>query len=230
METSECPRDNAAWSLLSSVVRAGLSTAPFAGGIASVWSDWDSSRRFARIDRAVRELALALDRMGSRFDPTRLGEAEMQLLEQILERISREHREWKRAHFVNLLASDWVHVETPFEEREHFGRALESFDHIHLRIMSHLDERARQDLDPIDVNDLYRSIAADAAGEEFKFGIFMPAMNMLAGDFGFVRRRAPKDTGVLMRGVNPDGLTFHCLCLLLPQGQRFMRFLNLSDK
>src|SRR4051812_24589218 len=123
------------------------------------------------------------------FDSQRLGDAEMHLLEDVLERVSREHREWKRRCFVELLASNWVNTSLPFEERHLFDHALDSFDRIHIRILRALATQNRKHAEPIHVNELYREVLAGSLEEETKFGVFMPAMTMLATEFGFIRRR-----------------------------------------
>jgi hypothetical protein len=212
--------------VIGSVVRAGLNTAPFAGGIASLWSDWDTSRRFKRVESAIRELGETLSSIGNRFDPSRLGEAEMQLLEQTMGRLSREHREWKRSYFVKLLASSWTNVDRSFEERALFERALDDIDHVHLKILQFLKREADQNAEPIRINDLYDKLFPSAEAD-FKFGVFMPAMNMLAAQFGFIRRKALGD-GKLMRNINPDGLTFMAAATLVPLGRRFIDSLDLK--
>jgi len=213
-------------SVMGSVVRAGLNTVPFAGGIASLWADWDTSRRFHRVEAAIIELGKSLSSVGDRFDPSRLGEAEMQLLEQTLERLSREHREWKRSYFVKLLASNWINVDRPFEERALFERALDEVDHVHLKILHFLKNEADLNADPIRINELYDSLFP-AAEPDFKFGVFMPAMNLLAAQFGFIRRKAI-NTGKTMLGVNPDGLTFMAAAILAPLGRRFIDSIDLN--
>lgn len=206
-------------------IRAVLNSAPFTGGVASLWSDWDSSRRFARVEKTMQDLASRLEAIKPAFDPNRLGEAEMQLLEDVLERVSREHREWKRRCFVELLAANWVNTSLPFEERHLFDRALDRFEEIHIRILRLLARRAQDNLEPIHANELYRKVLGGSTDEEVKFGVFMPAMTMLSSEFGFIRRRG-EDSGSKMFNVNPDGLAFHTKCLILPRGQSFISSLG----
>ena len=216
-------------SIFGSIVRAGLNTAPFTGGIASLWSDWDTSRRFQRVERAIADLIAELDSLREKFDPQQLGEAEMQLLEIGLERISREHREGKRKLFVQLLATSWVETTIRFDERRRFIDALDAFDETHLGILRFLRARGEAGLEPIAVTQLLTEAFASRSDEEFKFSIFMPAMNQLAAEYGFVRRRRDEKTGgVLMRGINSDGLTFHAVCLLSALGKRFIDFVDRS--
>jgi hypothetical protein len=216
---------SATMSVFGSIVRAGLSIAPGTGGIASLWGDWDISRRFARVEGWIEDVASTLEARRDMFDPSRLSDAEMQLLEHTLNCVSREHRDWKRKQFANLAASNWIHTERPYEERELFIRALDDFDLIHLKILHTLE--SRQALEPISATTLYEEVFAGNVSDENKFGVFMPAMNSLAAEYGLVRRRGQRD-GKIMMNINPDGLTFHCLCLLSPAGERFVEFLDSS--
>jgi hypothetical protein len=213
---------------ISSAIRAGLSSAPFTGGVAALWSEWDTSRRFARVEEALAQLTRRLMEYGSAFSPNRLGDAEMQLLEDGLARISREHRDWKRRCFVELLASNWVNTAAPFDERALFHRALDVFDKIHIRILRILADRNQRALEPIHVNDLYNEALGGSVTEEVKYGIFLPAMTMLATEYGFMRRRGIS-TGEYLRDANSDDLTFHAKCLLLPRGKSYIESLSKAD-
>ena len=212
------------FSLIGSLVRAGLNTAPFAGGIASLWSDWDTSRRFGRVELAIRNLGEQLSHVKA-FDPSRLGDPEMQLLEDVLQRVAREHREVKREMFVRLLAANWVHVELPFDERLLFQRALDEFDQVHLQLMGALGDAHRHGRELVPSEELCRLVFGEAADEQTRYGVFVPALNKLAAEYGFVRRRG-MGHGKLMSGINPDGLVFHVNCLLGPLGRRFLESLH----
>jgi hypothetical protein len=206
--------------MMGAIVRASLSTAPFTGGLASLWADWDTSRRFVRVEETIRELGIHLSRVKS-FESTNFGDAEMHLLEDTLQRVSREHREEKRAQFAQLLASNWVNHDRAFDERLLFQRALDEFDAIHIQILRALSRAHAEGKETVTANDLCSIIFGENPSEEFKFGVFVPALNKVAAEMGFVRRRGQNDGRILI-GINPDGLVFHVDCLLMSQGQRFL--------
>ena len=94
-------------SRLALVVRAGLAAVPYIGGtLATAWSDWDTGRRFRRVEHTLAEIVRRLQEMGKLFEPDRIGDAEMQILEAVLSRVQAEHRENKRCRFASLVASD----------------------------------------------------------------------------------------------------------------------------
>jgi hypothetical protein len=214
MHTETPVVSQACGSWLGPVVRAGLNTAPFTGGLASLWSDWDTSRRFRRVEDAIADLGRLLS-SNSTFDPSKLSDAEMHLLEDTLNRVSREHREEKRRRLVNLLASAWTETSRPFDERILFNRAADEFEEVHLRVLAKLYAACPNNLH---MNDLLQQTFG-IVDEYFKFGPFLGAVNALAAQYGFVRRKSV-DSGLLV-GVNPDGLALHAACIITPLGQRF---------
>jgi hypothetical protein len=219
-ELAMCPpASKMSVSVFGSIVRAGLSTAPFTGGVATLWSEWSTHRRFVRVEDAIRKLGEELVNCET-FDPTKLGEPEMQLLEDVLERIAKEHREVKQARFAKLLASNWVNTHRSFEERLLFQRAFDEFDDVHLRLLQILNAEHKTGVITVPAGALCKSIFGEAADEETNYGVFVPALNKLAAEYGFVRRRA--QSSGLMTNINPDGLVFHTDCLLLPIGRRFI--------
>ena len=124
-----------------SVVRAALNAFPLGGVVACAWSEWDTSRRFSRIEETLNELRELLELHSDRFDAHVLREPEMQLLESALDKVQREHREAKRRHFARLLAYSWTTgVERPFEERMRFIAALDEFDELHIAVCEDLFE------------------------------------------------------------------------------------------
>jgi hypothetical protein len=211
-------------SIISSIVRAGLSSAPFTGGVASLWSDWESNCRLKRIELAIGQLGENLSRIKS-FDPSQLGDAEMQLLEDALQRIAREHRQGKRATFVQILASNWINSNASFDERLLFQRAFDEFDPVHIQILQTLQNEHKHGKETVVSTDLCNLMFGENADEQAKFGVYVPALNKLAAEYGFVRRRATND-GRIMVGIEPEGLVFHLNCRLLPLGYRFLESIS----
>ena len=107
-----------------------------------------------------------------------------------------------------------------------FIDALDSFDDVHLGVLRPLRFRQESGLESIPVTELLTEVFPHGTDDDFKFSVFMPAMNRLAAEYGFVRRRAEKTGGRIMLGINPDGLSFHALCVLSPLGIRFVQFLD----
>jgi len=208
------------------LLRAGLSSLPFGGGVAALWSEWDTSRRFDRVESTIRQIAAALSHAKG-FDPRKLSDAEMQLLEDALQSASREHREDKRSLFALLLAANWSRTDAPFDERLLFQRALDEFEPVHLQLLKLLSEAHEKGEETVPSRDVCnRAFGADAS-DEIQFSIFVPALNKLAAEYGFVRRRGAGHGNLF--NVNPDGLVFHVLCSLSPLGRRFVDSLSIGE-
>ena len=208
--------------VISSSVRAVLSSAPFTGGLASMWADWDSQRRQERVDEILKKMQLRLIKLESQFNPNQLTDSELHLLEIGLEYASREHREWKRKLFADLLAVCWIEVDKSFEDREHFLRALDAITPLELAILYEL-EKANANFDPKKLAELLRPSNAD---DLWRSAYFLPAMTRLATDFGFIRRTKEDGNGKLMFGLNPDGLAFHCVLSLQERGKDFLNYIR----
>ncbi|MEM1210215.1 MAG: hypothetical protein AAGI54_13205 [Planctomycetota bacterium] len=209
--------------VISTSVRAILSTAPFTGGLASMWADWDSRRRQLRVDAILKDMQARLIELEDRFNPDALRDSELHLLEIGLEYASREHREWKRAFFANLLASNWIELDQSFEDREHSLRALDEITPLELSILKYLDKPdSDSEISPTNLAELLRPSEAD---DSWRSSYFLPAMTRLAIDFGFIQRKGTKE-GRLMVGLNPDGLAFHCVLSLHGRGKRFLNCIS----
>jgi hypothetical protein len=178
--------ESSSLSLFGAVVRAALNTAPFTGGIASLWSDLLMDRQMKRVQSAIQEMAEQLLRLKT-FDPSRIGEAEMHLLDDALQRVAREHREEKRKMFARLLAVNWVNVTTPFDERLYFQQALDDFNQIHLRLLHLLRLEHKSGREAVPSADLCSLAFGTGLDEETKFGVFVPALNKIAAQYGLVR-------------------------------------------
>jgi hypothetical protein len=216
--------------VISAVVRAGLNAVPVAGGaLASLWSDWDSYRRNQRVDEMLKELVKRLSQI-KEFDPNKIGPAEMQLLEDMLQRAGREHREEKRKMFAALLASNWVNTKSPFEERQLFQRALDDFNDVEIALLKSLEDAEGEGSQGATGLELCKKICGGLEDEATKFGVFLPALTKVAAVFGFVRREGIRPIGIWAGDIDPDNAVLRGKCVLLPLGQRFLASIRNEDK
>ncbi len=214
------------------LVRTGLAAIPYAGGaMATAWSEWDTKRRFDRVGQSIGEICIALEAVRERFDPERIGEPEMQILEAVLNRVQSEHRERKRCRFAKLVASAWTEErDQPFEERMRFVRALDELDELHVRILAYLAEQKDADKTPE-----YAEIG-EVAGvpEDERDQHLLPALNTLASSYGFIRRAWGMSSGegsiLFSKNLSPEGIARKCEHLITDVGIRFLRAISLSDE
>lgn len=209
--------------LLGKVVGPGLATIPvFGGALSASWSQWDTSRRFKRIESFIADMVQMLERLGRSFDPTNIGDAHMQLLEEVLRRVQIEHRENKRKHFAELIVSTWhENCKRPFKENMSFVRALDEFDDLHIDIL-HMLRSVDNEKYPtyVEIGDHLRILEQD------RDRILIPALDRLASGYGFIKRAwgMQKQEGAVLftQNLSPEGIARKCEHTLTETGSRFL--------
>jgi hypothetical protein len=209
-------------------VRAGLNALPFGGVVASLWSDWDTNRRHQRIEETLDQLRLKLERLiPSDYDASHIGEAEMQLLEDALNRVAREHREWKRRAFAHMIAACWTRTEHPFDERLTFLRALDDFSEIHIHVLRLL---AAAGEDGPHFRAIRESVTAEQACEEDQDSQLIPVLESLASDYRFIQRGIGMISGsgrpLNSHNLSPENIAKNCEHRITAAGRRFLQFLQ----
>ena len=217
-------------STLTLVVRAGLAAVPFAGGsLATAWSDWDTNRRFKRVEHTLVELRRALEEVQQSFAPDRIGEAEMHILEAVLARVQSEHRERKRRQFAKLVASDWTErLDEPFEDRMRFVRGLDELDELHINILAFLAGQGEGTPSYMEIGEKM------GVAENERDQRLLPALNLLASAFGFIRRGWDMSSGkgaiLFTQNLSPEGIARKCEHTITEMGRRFLRAVSLPVK
>ena len=163
--------------------------------------------------------------------PDHIGDAEMQILEAVLEKVQSEHRERKRCRFARLVASDWTaRTNEPFEDRMRFVRALDELDELHIAILRFLAEESEGNRTPS-----YAQIGdATSVAENERDQRLLPSLNLLASDFGFIRRGWDMSSGTskLLSSANlsPEGIARKCEHTITEMGLRFLRAVSLPSE
>lgn len=213
--------DLPARSSFGSIVRPILAGVPAVGSsLATAWAEWDTGRRFARIETTVRHLAFCLETLADKFDPTVIGDEELQLLEEVLRRVQIEHRELKRQRFGQLLVGTWTSQRhRPFEERMQHIRALEEFSDLHIEILQFLAQQAEAEVTPsyAAIGDTV-DIPADHRDAEL-----IPALDRLASGYGFITRAwGGKAVPLITTNLSVEGIARKCEHTITDAGRRFL--------
>ncbi|MBN1912225.1 MAG: hypothetical protein JW818_21065 [Pirellulales bacterium] len=213
---------------LSTVVHAGLATVPTVGGtLAALWSDWHTERRFQRVEETINQLRIELASISERFSIDRIGDAEMQFLDAVLERVQSEHREEKRHRFAHLTAAAWTEgLDRPFDEKMAFVRALDEMEELHIQVLVHLKVKKAQNETPS-----FSAISSELGISHDDFNSrLLPALETLCTNYGFVRRAwgmSSGEGGVLFsRNLSPEGIARGCEHELTELGDRFLRWIS----
>jgi hypothetical protein len=206
------------------IVRTYLAGVPGVGeAIATAWSEWDTNRRFHRVESTVRELAARLAMIADRLDPISIGDEELQLLEEVLRRVQIEHRELKRQRFAQLLVGTWTSQRhRPFDERMSHIMALEEFSDLHIEILKFVAGQANSNNFPS-----YAAIgdAVDISHDR-RDADLVPALDRLASGYGYIKRAWDMKSGGggLLRSTNlsTEGIARNCDHTITDAGRRFL--------
>jgi hypothetical protein len=211
-------------STVGSIVRTILAGVPtYGSSLATAWAEWDTNRRFARIEATVQHLAFRLSALCDKFGAATIGDEELQLLEEVLRRVQIEHRELKRQCFAQLLVGTWTSQRhRPFEERMRHIRALEEFSDLHIEILQFLDAQAKAGVYPS-----YGAIgdAVDIPIDD-RNAQLVPALDRLASGYGFIKRAWGMSTGegapLITTNLSVEGIARKCEHTITEAGRRFL--------
>ncbi len=123
------------------IVKAGLATAPFCGGIASLMTDYIPSRRFVRLEEFAGQIASDLNRLQDRVDQDRIKTEEYGF---VFERCFRSAADFpqrdKREAFRAILVNSVLPTDLTQDQREFFLNTVERLSAVHLRILKFMGE------------------------------------------------------------------------------------------
>ena len=214
------------------LVGPGLAGIPGVGGpLSALWSQWDTNRRFNRIEETIHELTRLLALPAYRLATDDLCDEDMQILEAALHRVQMAHTEEKRVLFARLVASCWTNArQHPFDERILFVNALSAFNEYHLRTLTILNDEG---LDGAVAYATLRDTVASAIPSEIeKDSVMVPTLEMLAAQYGFIQRAwglngpSYKSAALMSRNLSAEGLARKCNHAITPLGERFMTSLE----
>jgi len=214
-------------SKLTMVVGPTLNAIPYVGGaLASAWSEWDTRRRFHRVEEVLRLLQDKLSRLT--VNPTAADDAGMHLLELALSEAQLQHSERKRERLANVIVASWIADEAPhatFDESLLFLRATALFSESHIAVLNKLFEAGTDASVPF--SDL-KAIVEDPTNQGEATLILL---NDLCSVFAFARRawdlNKPDKRGSLLStgNLSPEGLARNCFHAITDRGSKYVDFI-----
>ena len=213
---------------IGAIVRTGLNLVPICGGaLANGWSEWDTSRRFSRIEETVSEIVNRLNNAASTL-PGTLNDAEYQLLEEVLRRVQIEHRYTKRIFFAKLLVECWTTgINDSYEKRMMFVRALDRFDELHICILRYLDDLGEDQKHYPNPT----AIASEVGIEDSSVReVLYPVLDLLAREFAFIDRNwtlgGQENVPLLTGNLGPENLVGKCGHKITSLGHEFLAYIS----
>lgn len=208
---------------IATLARAVLNLHPGGGVLASLWSDLESGGRLKRIEEALRAMRAKIDGFGASFDWAKIGDPEIQLLDEMFERVRKEHRENRRKAFGRLTASCWRSAADSFDDRKMFYRALDEFSDLHFSVLVYLKEHSQE---PVTFATLCSEVLAYFQEDERRYRL-IPLITSLSTEFGFVQRNGHGKGGDFMLSpLSPEFAAIYAEHRITPVGIKFLSFIN----
>lgn len=219
-------------SKVSVVIGPILNTVPVVGGVlAAAWSEWDTGRRFARVEQTLRRIVDRLQLLD--VNQSAASEAGMQLLELVLREAQLQHSEAKRKRLANVLVASWVDDRPPeetFDESILFLRAVSEFGDTHIAFLNFL--YAAGPAAAVPFNELAKLVVLplDRANAEAS-QVTLVVLNDLCSRFAFAKRawdlNQPEKSGqmLLTSNLSPEGIARKCFHAITDRGFRFVKYI-----
>lgn len=121
---------------LLNVLKAGLATAPFCGGLASLITDYIPSAKFKRLEEFAHRISGDLERLQAQVRNETLHTEDFAFIfEQSFRGVADNYQSDKVEAFRGILVNSAIGFSAPASEREYFLNLVNSLSALHLRIL-----------------------------------------------------------------------------------------------
>lgn len=118
------------------VIKAGLSTTPFCGGIASLMTDYIPSGKHKRLEQFAKQIAEDLTNLKDRVEANRILTDEFAFLfEKCFKGAAENYQEDKIQAFRAILLNTAIGIDYSEEEKEYFLNLVNTLSVLHIRIL-----------------------------------------------------------------------------------------------
>ena len=121
---------------LVNILKAGLATAPFCGGIASLMSDYIPSSKFQRLEQFAKKIAEDLNKLQDQVDEAKIQTDEFAFLfENCFRGVAENYQKEKLEAFRGILINSAIGVNLSEDEKEYFLNLVNTLSVLHVRIL-----------------------------------------------------------------------------------------------
>lgn len=118
------------------VFKAGLATAPFCGGIASLMSDYIPSAKLKRLEKFAKQIAQDLEQLQKRVNESQILSDEFAFMfEKCFRGVAENYQREKLEAFRGILINSAIGSALPEEEKEYFLNLVNTLSVLHMRIL-----------------------------------------------------------------------------------------------
>jgi hypothetical protein len=121
---------------LVNILKAGLATAPFCGGITSLMSDYIPSSKFQRLEQFAKQIAEDLNNLQNHVDEAMIQTDEFAFLfENCFRGVAENYQNEKLDAFRGILINSAIGVNLSEDEKEYFLNLVNTLSVLHVRIL-----------------------------------------------------------------------------------------------
>ena len=122
------------------ILKAGLATTPFCGGIASLMSDYIPNAKFERLEKFANQIAEDLVELQSKVDETKIHTDEFAyIFEECFRGVAENYQKEKIEAFRGILINTAVGSNVSEDEKEFFLNLVNTLSVLHIRILKFMD-------------------------------------------------------------------------------------------
>ena len=195
---------------------------PFCGSLAQAYSEWDTNRRFEKIESFLEDLKEKLKVLEEARIREPFTEDDCIIFDKVMQKVQFEHREQKRKYYANYLINALSHSKE-FDKKQRFLKAIDEFTDLHISILKYLDSV------PNDVYPSIKEIQENLNIQDKKRDLY-PVLSELCGLYYFVERSwtlDPKSKGAVLMTTNlsPENLAGNCQHKITELGKEFLQYI-----
>ena len=121
---------------LVNIIRAGLATTPFCGGIASLMSDYIPSSKFQRLEQFAENIAKCLNDLQDQVNQNRIQTDEFAFIfEKCFRGVAENYQKEKLDAFKGILINSAIGLDISEDEKEYFLNLVNTLSVLHIRIL-----------------------------------------------------------------------------------------------
>jgi hypothetical protein len=118
------------------ILKAGLTTTPFCGGIASLMSDYIPSSKFQRLEQFAKKIAEDLNTLQNQVDEAKIQTDEFAFLfENCFRGVAENYQNEKLEAFRGILINSAIGVNLSEDEKEYFFNLVNTLSVLHIRML-----------------------------------------------------------------------------------------------
>ncbi len=219
------------------LIGPALAGIPAVGGpLSAMWSEWNTNRRFARVEDTLSELQRLVGADRYDIDPDALADPQLELFDKAIRHAQREHAEKKRRLFARFVASSWSaeYVEDSPEDGPNFLNALIDFTDKHIYTLLSLEEAGGDAAVSYEelCDAVYEQVASHDDNNEKMLGV----LDILGTRYGFIKRawglNDPDYDGsiFLTSNLSPEGVARGCSHCITSLGKRFLDYIRDTEE